>query len=290
MATVNGAADTPTPEAARCLNCGEPVQRNYCPNCGQQHIEALLPASQLLHEAVDEFVKLDSKLGKTVVPLLTKPGFLTNEYIAGRRVRYVGPFRIYFIIGAVYFLLFSLAHYNTSVMSGLETVIEHAHPSHVAADSEAAGGDHMAHHVNSDGLDESRLHKHFAALKRTTEWFVGNQTLITFLLVPVAALVLKLLYISSKRLYIEHLVFAVHIQAFLFCLLIPTLLPWYRQSTYAAAMVLALIYLYFAMRAVYGNGAAATVAKCSVMAACYVGVMAIICYAAFLVIYSRVAG
>src|SRR5690606_20936583 len=42
---------------------------------------------------------------RTLWPLLAKPGYLTLEYLAGRRVRYVSPFRLFFFIAIVTFFV-----------------------------------------------------------------------------------------------------------------------------------------------------------------------------------------
>lgn len=286
----------PTPpestDPQQCLNCGAEVSWNFCPNCGQERSARIVPAAHLLHEAIDEFFKLDSKFGSSIIPLLTRPGFLTNEYIAGRRVRYVSPFRLYFIVSALYFLCFSFAHYDVAVMHGLAYGIEQAHPSHLSDDSSNmdASGHRSAHmHSGSVGTgnraEEDRAHRHTAAVDKTAMWFTKNQSMLTFLLVPFAALLLKLVYISSKRLYIEHLVFAVHVQTFLFVLLLPALLPIGRDVSYVASLVLSALYLFLAMRAVYKQHPAATLIKCGVMLCAYVATMSVIAYLAFLTFY-----
>src|SRR5690349_15288150 len=91
-----------------CLNCGEPVPLNFCPRCGQENVQMVVPVKHLFGDIIDELFKLDSRLFRSLKYLITRPGFLTNEYIAGRRARYVAPFRFYFIVSAVWFLLSSL--------------------------------------------------------------------------------------------------------------------------------------------------------------------------------------
>lgn len=277
------------PPPDRCLNCSELVPQNFCPNCGQEKSTRLVPADHLLHDALDEFLKLDSKLLTTLKPLLTRPGFLTNEYIAGRRVRYVSPFRLYFIVSALFFLVLSIVHYDITIMHDLAFGIEQLHPAHLAGDTAEGASDmpHMAHKSDSaNNSDVGRAHRHIVAVNETAAWFIRNQSVITFLLVPIAALLLKLLYISSKRLYIEHLVFAVHVQTFMFLLLLPSLLPFARSVTYLAALTLSAAYLFLAMRNVYNQNVFATLTKCGVMLVSYMAVMAAICFCAFLAFYN----
>ncbi len=196
----------------RCPNCGEKVIQNFCPNCGQEKTDKILPASHLLHDAFDEFFKLDSKFGKTLVPLVSKPGFLTAEYLAGRRVRYVSPFRFYFIVSAIYFICFSFSHYDSTVMRGLAIGIEKVHHAHYMAATNHTGtiqhSDHMHEDMITSNPDEmspapahSRESRHFAAVNRTSAWYIKNQSIITFLLVPFAALLMKLLYYGVATLH-----------------------------------------------------------------------------------------
>jgi hypothetical protein len=52
---------------------------------------------------MDSVLNMDSRIFRTIGPLLFKPGYLTEEYFAGRRVRYVTPFRLFFFLCVVSF-------------------------------------------------------------------------------------------------------------------------------------------------------------------------------------------
>ena len=67
-----------------------------------RHCRASSPTS------ADTMLNIDSRIFRTLWPLLVKPGFLTNEYLAGRRVRYVTPFRLYFFLSIVAFLVIAV--------------------------------------------------------------------------------------------------------------------------------------------------------------------------------------
>jgi len=59
----------------------------------------------LIKEAAEDISHLDSRLWRTMQPLLFKPGFLTNEYLAGRRARFIPPFRLYLALSIIFFLV-----------------------------------------------------------------------------------------------------------------------------------------------------------------------------------------
>ncbi len=95
-------------EVLECLNCAAPLEGPYCHNCGQpdRHFIRFFP--KVLWEMVNEAFDLDSRISRTLVPLLLSPGRLSMEYIAGRRARYVNPLRLYIILSVVFFISISL--------------------------------------------------------------------------------------------------------------------------------------------------------------------------------------
>ena len=93
------------PVAAPCDNCGAEAPARYCPECGQEtRWTPRRPAFRIAAEAVEEAFALDSRIGRTAAPFLARPGLLTAEYWAGRRVRYSSPLRLYLLTSFLFFL------------------------------------------------------------------------------------------------------------------------------------------------------------------------------------------
>ena len=90
-----------------CQNCGALLGGQYCAACGQRARVRIISLWHLIREAVGDLTHLDSRLWRTMGPLLFKPGLLTNEYLAGRRARYIPPFRLYLGLSIVFFVLAS---------------------------------------------------------------------------------------------------------------------------------------------------------------------------------------
>ncbi|MXV50527.1 DUF3667 domain-containing protein [Pedobacter sp. HMF7647] len=88
-----------------CLNCGFIVEKNYCSNCGQENVNLHESFWHLLYHSIGHYFHFDSKFGNSVVPLLTKPGYLTNEYNAGRRASHFPPISLYLFISFIFFIL-----------------------------------------------------------------------------------------------------------------------------------------------------------------------------------------
>ena len=78
-----------------CLNCGTIVVGRYCQNCGQENIEVKETFLQIVYHFIADITHFDGKLIQTVRLLILKPGFLTKEYVAGKRFRYIHPIRMY---------------------------------------------------------------------------------------------------------------------------------------------------------------------------------------------------
>ena len=95
-------------EGLHCANCGVPMHGEYCHACGQSIHSVLKPIHGLLEETVETVLHIDSRIVHTLPPLLLKPGFLTLEYFGGRRVRYIAPFRLMFVLCLLAFFVFHL--------------------------------------------------------------------------------------------------------------------------------------------------------------------------------------
>jgi len=95
-----------------CTNCHHPLEAadNFCPRCGQENTTRVVSFGTLVYEAVSDFISWDSRWFQTVVPFLFRPGHLTNEFVAGRRVRYMPPLRLYFFISLICFSI--IAYYT----------------------------------------------------------------------------------------------------------------------------------------------------------------------------------
>lgn len=99
-----------------CLNCGATVEERYCTRCGQENLELRESFGHLFRHFFEDLTHYDSKLFITIKDLILKPGFLTKEYLAGRRSKYLHPIRMYVFISFVYFLtLLSFNHFEDKV-------------------------------------------------------------------------------------------------------------------------------------------------------------------------------
>ncbi|RYZ99737.1 MAG: DUF3667 domain-containing protein [Sphingobacteriaceae bacterium] len=88
-----------------CLNCGTILDGKYCHNCGQENLQIKESFGHMMTHAVSDYFHFDHQFFHTLGPLLFKPGKLTNEYMAGKRVQFLHPVKMYIFISIVYFLV-----------------------------------------------------------------------------------------------------------------------------------------------------------------------------------------
>ena len=89
-----------------CLNCKAALYGRYCHVCGQENIEPKQPAWHLVTHFFSDITHFDGKFFTTLKDLVIKPGFLSREYMAGRRASYLNPVRMYVFTSAFFFVIF----------------------------------------------------------------------------------------------------------------------------------------------------------------------------------------
>ena len=314
-----------------CLNCGTTLSGQYCGHCGQRSRSRLISIWELLQDAFGDLLELDSRVWQTLIPLITRPGKLTRDYLEGRRARYMPPFRTYLVLSIVFFMV---AFFDPGKELGIlfepeEEVAEVSEAERQIAAEAIIAGDLASGDVstdsattaaavdnpggNSDDSEEntdtdekeggfslvvsdddpdsddncnienfqdadipkwlaSRLSKERLMMvcerviaddgKAFLSKLLDNIPVALFVLLPLMALILKLLYPLSKRFYVEHLLFVVHFHAFFFLLMILQILfsrlglaiglpePALDITVFATSLYVP-VYLYKSMRKVY---------------------------------------
>jgi len=278
---------------SNCLNCGAALNGNFCAACGQAARLHVPSAREFLHEFVAHYVALEGKLWKSLMLLMFKPGQLTRDYIEGRRVRYVEPLRLYLSFSIIFFALFKLGGLQiggnepdtvpAKPAKATATAVQQAPASAQAgkpippvAKAAAEPGDKKKDEpafIELDG-EEVKVRDLAARVSPTLGEKVGRFSDLPsaarkealkraffsyapyaiFLLMPVFAAFLKILYLGSGRRYGEHVLFALHTNAFAFlCLSLIMAVPGFVPLVGKALGVWLVFYLPTAMRKVYGG-------------------------------------
>lgn len=108
---------SPLATAETCVSCGAKLKGDYCRKCGEKKIvpERDFSLTKFLNQTLGHVVHFDSKLLRTGWLLFSKPGFLTAEWTAGRRVGYMKPLQPFIVASLLfYFFLPTTTAYFTS--------------------------------------------------------------------------------------------------------------------------------------------------------------------------------
>jgi hypothetical protein len=106
------ALPSPPPKIRRCENCGTPLLGEHCYACGQPTRGLIRQFSTILGDFFDTVFNIDSRVFRTLGPLLVRPGRLSLEYFHGHRVRYVSPVRLFVFLSILAFLA---AQWSTNI-------------------------------------------------------------------------------------------------------------------------------------------------------------------------------
>jgi hypothetical protein len=264
--------------------------------CGQNDRNYLRAAHRIIGEILSETFELDSRLLVTLRGLLFHPGYLSREFSAGRRARYVSPVRLYLIASVVFFFCVSVFGRGGVVIDDDVTI--------VVGDTEQAEqvAGNLKGQVPEEDLSKLRaapdqaptgqprtdfektLQERIDAFRANPDAafdvFFDNLPFMMFLLLPLAAGLLKLFY--RQRFYSEHLVFALHVHAFLFLLFtlelfIPDAAPaepaearnvWWDHLETALNLVGG-VYVLTALKYFYGQPLVRTLLKAAAIFALY---------------------
>jgi hypothetical protein len=238
-----------------CLNCGATLAANarFCSQCGQGTVNHPPSLFEFVHEFVSHYVAVEGTLWKSLWGLMARPGFLTREYLAGRRQRYVLPLRLLLTMGLLFFLALKLMPSGTHTL-GLDgeadgetaqVMQDAASAAPAAPDKVTKVGKSLHRHAEKmnilhpdltaqlpQGLQD-RIHRAEAHWRSDPEGSLHAMGATMLGLAPYAVLcslpffagLLKLLF--WRQPYGAHFVFAMHLHAAWYgMLLVTVLLPW----------------------------------------------------------------
>jgi hypothetical protein len=271
----------------RCANCDAPIAGPYCASCGQETRVGLPTARAFLRDAAGRYVALDGRLWRTLVALFFRPGFLTLEYLAGRRRRYIRPARLFLVLSLLLFALLRVTAPDPYVVEVAET---QSGTTRTLSQELAVDTDLLNPLEGIDSKWTAPLKARIAAFNRLT---IGDKLermsaglfryapYAMVALLPVFAAMLQLAYVSGAprhparpRQYAAHLVFGAHSHAFLFlCAALAAALP--LAPLRAALLAWSVAYLLLALKRVYGGSWPGIVLRASMLGTVYAVLIAL---------------
>ena len=260
-----------------CLNCGAALHGSFCSACGQRSVPPDPSVAEVAGDAWQELSGYDGRVAATFRGLL-RPGYLTREYVAGRRARYLSPVRLYLIVSVIYFVAASSTPPSMSTRSG---------------QVEAPGGLKFGVTGSSNDTElspEERAQLLASAdkapavvrplLRAVASDPIGFRARVLtimprvfFALLPVFAVIIALFY--RGRRFPTSLVFAVHLHAFAFAAFTLSEAAkltgsiGFEVAVSGVMTVVFAAYALLALRAVFGGSWPATVVKAAAIGVVY---------------------
>ncbi|HET9485695.1 MAG TPA: DUF3667 domain-containing protein [Xanthomonadales bacterium] len=186
--------------ALACLNCGAPLGGPYCAQCGQRHRDGEdRTIRSLALEAFNALTSFDSRMWRTFVALLLRPGRLTLDHVEGRRASYLGPVTVFLLASVVFYLLAPMQanFYSDAGVSSRVAFME----------DDPSAPDWVEARVRGTGKTRAEFAAEYD--RRAPE----IKKALTILFAPAIALPLALLFRRRRPLFADHVVFAFHLSA-----------------------------------------------------------------------------
>jgi hypothetical protein len=225
------------PVDPRCANCGALLHGPFCSACGQAVKPLDPPVRHFAKELTQELLDVDGRVPRSFRRLFFSPGFLTREYLAGRRVPWLTPLRLYLIASVAMFGVLA----TVGDKGGVELTI-------------TGDRQEVTERIRSFGFaSEAELRAAIDAARYT--WMPR----VMFLLVPCFAGLVALVRRRAGRRFPAHFVFALEVHAAAFGVLAgakalaaisPPLLARLLDS---GADLYILVYIFLALRTAYGG-------------------------------------
>lgn len=308
----------PQRKEKNCLNCGTTVIGKYCHVCGQENIEPKESVWHLISHFFNDITHFDGKFFTSMKDLIVKPGFLSKQYMIGRRASYLNPIRMYLFTSFIFFLIFfylfkvnentinigingkNIEAIDSTELKELSAQVNNGQPltkEELKKKFDTSGITFMNANYKSkeeyDSLLRSGAKKDnwlermltYKSIELNQKYRNNSSLAITnivekvqhsipqmlFVLLPLFALLLKILYIRHKNFYYtDHAIFTIHFYIFVFIAML--LIFGIKQiesitgANWLAYINLAFIltiffYLYKAMRNFYKQKRAKTILK-----------------------------
>lgn len=281
-----------------------PPPVHHCPQCGQEthlHPPTLL---EFVHEFITHYVALEGALWRSLKALLLSPGQLSLDYFAGRRRQHVLPLRIYLTASFLFFLALklgggspsmntqapiqvdaraaaasSVASSPAAASAAASTSLDEDDDEHQAADPVANTNEREIWRNCVRQPEQCSRFEHLMAramLKSTDpqtslqlifKQMLGMAPYAIFMMLPLFAGLLKLVYWRRGMAYGAHVVFSLHVHAYWF--LAGLLVLWLPNPFSGLLMWSMPVHAVLAMKRVYAGSWPATLGRAALVSVLY---------------------
>jgi hypothetical protein len=262
-----------------CLNCDYEFKEseNYCPNCSQENHDLKIPFKHFIEEILEGIFHFDSKVWLSIKTLFFYPGKITKDFLAGKRVSFVPPIRLYVFFSFIFFFLLNIV---TTVDKDkkddklVDVLKEKLSKIDTTDGVKITGMDSLQIILESDSIvgkkqeDIKKLRKFMnmdrGQLSELNHQIYKYMSFALFFLLPIFALLMKLIYFRSHKYYYEHLIAAIHYHVIIFIILILCIpvyyfkLPWFL---FPILLFSAFVYFVYSLKIVYNQSLRKSIVK-----------------------------
>ena len=261
--------DEPAPGAV-CANCATTLQGPWCHKCGQLGEDFHRSAWRLVGEVFEGLFHFDGRVWRTLPDLFLHPGRLTRTYLDGHRAPQVPPLRLFLVVLVLVFLTGSITGGDDKVLSAHTDGRGHILSTRVTNLSDLTPQQRADARRTMPQMD---IQLGGVKFKRASQWL--SQRMLralddpermklaieqwserfAFLMLPISAGLLSLLYIFQRRFYLfDHMIFSLHsLSAMGFLLSASFLLAPLLGDNASLVLLASPVHLFVHMRGVYGS-------------------------------------
>ena len=240
------------PLSVVCKNCETEFSGHYCNNCGQSVKDFDRPFKVLIFDIAGTMWAFDTRLFKTLKAIFLKPGQVPLDYVHGKRARYMPPFRLYIFISFIFFMLM-----NISFKSSFNEADKQEGPGieNVITINGSVNGEEI------DPADTKKAEDMITKVKDDKQYyttrFFSLMSWSLFILMPLFASFLWIMFRRYQRYFLGHFIFAINLHSFLFILFIIILavnliFPDKTSAYEAWLLILYPVYIISGSRKLYG--------------------------------------
>lgn len=277
-------------EKLECDNCGSRLTETnkYCPNCGQKNTTHKIAFGHFFMEVLEGLFHFDSKILITIRDLFI-PGRIINNYNQNKRARYVPPIRFYIFTSVIFFTLLTISTGNEVKNNSSDNnfVFNITDGTEISGSVSDTTGNYLLEQIRASKQPDELIDNYISIKYNNIKWYNRNvyRNLVKirsghfdnkelthkiyknisyslFLLMPIFALFLMLIYRKKKLFYSEHLIFSVYLHTLAFMLLIIQLLLGFLKIDIGFIFVLIILsYMLLLLRNVYAQSWPKTIRK-----------------------------
>lgn len=272
-----------------CKNCKAEFTGNFCFNCGQAANTSRLTWSSVMNNIFGGITNIANGFGFTILELFTRPGYMINDFIHGKRVIYVKPFQIMFVLAAIYAISNQIIYPDKKEKEKTE-ITTPINTKDTIAYTKNDFGDNMSEFMieMQPKINKALENKPFirAILNILYDWFKTNKALSAILFLPFIALGTKWAFRKSKhnpRFNFVEMLFAC---CYISCqMLIISIIFLPFKDTDSIQNGIKVIILLWTLKELFRNGKRGTIWKCIVS---YIYAYGLIVFLAMLVVFAAV--